>query len=513
MTIDKELTKAEALNRVPKDINEMASGAFFAIGGKFAGRGFQALTQVILARYLGPTLFGIYALGWTIFRILGALSTLGLEKGVLRFGTAYLFEDKSKFRGLFTQSIILTILFSSLLGALLWILSPTIALLMERPELSWVLRFFAVALPLQSLVRVIAATMQTTRKMLYSALIGDVTQPLIFVLSITILTFFDAGVQDALIAVLISFAVSNLLGVFLIPKLFPNFYQWQATYEISNLDLVKYAAPTAFAGIFTLLTIWTDRLFVGYFLSSGEVGVYQALSQFSILFAVILQGLSAIFAPLISKHYAQKEMHDLNQLYKISTKWGVYLILPMVLTILFHPKAAMLVVFGENYIAGAEPLRILTIGQFVNVATGSVGFLLIMTGFQTIWFRLSLFSFLLNIILNLILVPRFGVIGASVATAVSISTLYLSGLYYVRAQLKLWPYDTRYLKGGGAAIITFIFLLILTPIPFPSEWLLVTAFAIVSLSGFFGTLYFLGFEEEDKIILRLLRKRVGQASK
>ena len=87
------------------DIAKLAAGASITLVGRIIGRGTHILGQIALARFLGPATFGLYALGWTILRIAGLVAPLGLEHGVIRYGSRNWRTDPSGFRGVLLQSL------------------------------------------------------------------------------------------------------------------------------------------------------------------------------------------------------------------------------------------------------------------------------------------------------------------------------------------------------------------------------------------------------------------------
>jgi O-antigen/teichoic acid export membrane protein len=211
---------------------------------------------------------------------------------------------------------------------------------------------------------------------------------------------------------------------------------------------------------------------------------------------------------MIANLYQLGEMDRLNELYKISTKWGIYLSIPVFLFICFTSQEIMVGLFGIEYIAGALPLVILIIGQMINVSTGAVGFILIMTGYERLWLIISVFSFALNVALNVMLVPQLGLIGAAIATAIAIGTLYLSGLFAVRRLIGLWPYDTRYKKGLFAAASAMIALILLRLFGIENVWLSIFINALTSVLVFVAVFWRLGLDSEDREFLTLLLKKI-----
>jgi len=187
----------------------------------------------------------------------------------------------------------------------------------------------------------------------------------------------------------ISFLFAGILASLLLRAKFQDIFSAPRETGPSFRQMVLYSFPTALTGIFYTLVIWVDRLFIGYFLPASDVGVYQAISQTSIFFAIILSAFNAVFLPMISDMFHQKQFGRLEKTYQVSTKWGLYLSIPVFLTICFVPVEMMQVIFGGEYALNVQPLLILSVAQLINVGTGAVGVLLIMTGRQNLWISIS----------------------------------------------------------------------------------------------------------------------------
>lgn len=500
-----------AANAQEKDITTLATGAGVSLVGKFSGRIFLAGGQVALARLFGPELFGLYALGWTILRLIGPLAPLGLDRGIIKFASEHWQKDENKFKGILVSSLGYALLSGLVIAVLIYMLAVPLENLFQSPGLAAVLKFIAAAFPLFSTMRVLVSATQITQRMKYSIYAEDLAQPVVNFLLIGLFFVLGWGLLGAVGATVISFAAAMVLAAYYTVKLFPNLSSAKLEMPVSSKALLAFSLPTAFAGIFTMLTTWTDRLFIGYYRSEADVGIYQALSQSSLLFSIILRALTTIFTPMIADLYQQNEHARLNELYKVSTKWGVYCSVPLFLLLVFVPKEVMSVVFGAAYVSGAKPLFILAIGQLINVSTGSVGFILMMTGREKHWLVLSAATFVLGIALNYWLVPLFGLVGSAISTATVISLLYVGGLIVVFFTTRLWPYDRRYLKGIAATITAVIVLLLTKPI-MPNNDLVRLLITGLLATGLFGiTLYQLGVDEEDKefinILLAKLRKK------
>jgi O-antigen/teichoic acid export membrane protein len=209
---------------------------------------------------------------------------------------------------------------------------------------------------------------------------------------------------------------------------------------------------------------------------------------------------------MISDLYKRKEFGRLEELFRISTKWGLYISLPVFALVCVFPREMLRYIFDSRYESGWLPLVILCIGQLVNLATGAIGPLLVMTGHPKRWLILSGIALAANIGLNMYLVPIYGLTGAAVGTAVSLSALFLVGVIQVRKLLKLWPYDRRYLKGlvGGSASIIAL-LIVRNYLPVQSIVLLCLT-AGISVCVFLAVVWALGLDLEDREFIRLGRE-------
>ena len=211
---------------------------------------------------------------------------------------------------------------------------------------------------------------------------------------------------------------------------------------------------------------------------------------------------------MIAELHYEHEKSRLSHLFRVSTKWGLYLSLPLFLVIGFVPSEIMVVVFGDEYAGGSLPLVILAVGQMINVGTGSVGQLLVMTGHQNRWLMLSGGALTANIIFSLLLIPRMGLIGAATATCASTAGLFIGALLVVRRTLGVWPYDKRYLKGIAAAGLGAAALYLQTLLGIESSTLNLLLALTISTCVVGGALLLLGLDSEDREILRMVYARV-----
>jgi len=492
------------------DALHIFKGASIILIGRGSGRGLDLVTQVVLARRLGVDAFGVYAIGWTLFRMLAFLGTLGFDQGAIRYGARYWNQDSGRLKGVILQALGSAAAASAALAAALYLLAPSLAAVFDDPRVVGVIRWFTPGLVFYATMRVAAGSTQVSERMQYSAYAQDLGQPAAnLILALLFLVVFSWQLAGAVAAAVLSFTVGLGVALFFLVRLLPDLVKRTTRPAFEGRALVHFSLTASMAGVQIAYLVWVDRLILGAFRPPGDVGVYQAASQFSSLFSVILAAVATIATPIFARMYYEGRTEGIQEIYRVTTKWALYLSLPFYIVIVVEPRGLVTMFFGSQYESGWLALVILATGQLVNVGTGAVHSLLVMTGHQKAWLTLSAISLATNVILNLLLIPIWGLEGAAVATAIALTVLFVTGVLLVRVKLAIGPYDRRFLKPLIAGVVAFAALglkgvvLDLSTVP---DVLLT---ALLAILAFVGTLAVVGIDGEDRALLEAIRSAAG----
>jgi len=489
-------------------VNRLAVGASVSLVGVVLGRGLEFVKQVALARLLGIEAFGLYALGWNLLRSIGILLPLGLQNGVLHFGAGFWREDDHALHSIIKRSIVLSFLIGCVVTVVLFLIAPWLTTrVFDEPEFTTAFRVFTLMLPFMGALRVAANATRISQRMQFSVAAEEIAQSTLNLILFAICYVLGWQLLGAIVSTVLSYIAACALALYFVWRLFAPALRGPSRPAVSPRAMIAFSAPTSLAEMAGVVISRADRLFLGVYWPSADVGVYQAAAQISVIMAAVLGAFNMILMPMIADSYHRRDMTQLEEIFRVNTKWGIYCITPLVLVIAFAAQDVMRVVFGAAYAAGATTLLILTIGQFANIATGGTGVILIMTGHQTTWLRLSMAILIANLALNLVLVPRWGMVGAAVATATTVGGLFTISLFIVYRTLHLWPYDRRYLKGIVAALGAAVLLFGLRLLALPPLTNLVLM-AATATAAFFGLLLALGLDPEDRTFMELLLRRV-----
>ncbi|HSB90101.1 MAG TPA: oligosaccharide flippase family protein [Anaerolineales bacterium] len=492
------------------DIRVLAKGTGIALPGQVLGRVLTFGGHVVLARLLGPDGFGLFALGWTLLKVGTLAAAFGLPIGVVRLGSIEWQKNPARFRGVLLQSLASSLAAGASLGAALFLAAPWLSTnIFHHAGLVPVLRLVAPGIALASTLEVAASATRITRRMQFAILAKEVIQPGLYVILPAAAWLLGWGLPGVVLAVLATYLAALLVAVFFLARLFPELTALASGVESAFGELLRLSLPVSLAATFATMTIWVDRLIIGAFRPAADVGVYQAVSQASTLFSVILAAISLVFGPMVAHLSAEHDRARMLELFRVSTKWTLYASLPVLMVVWFAARNVVGVLYGAAYASGAQALVLLTVGQILNAATGPTGPFLNMTGHHVTWFRLSGLALMTNIILGILFVSRWGMEGAAVATSISLGGLSLASLVAARGVLGAWPYDRRFLKVGAAVLAMAAYLgaiVVLVPSGGLPRLALMAGGVLVV---FAAVVWALGFDGEDRTFFQVVRQVVG----
>ena len=270
--------------------------------------------------------------------------------------------------------------------------------------------------------------------------------------------------------------------------------------------LIGFSAPLAVTSIIALVMAWTDTVMLGYFYGSKVVGVYNVAVPIAKQLSMFLGFIAFIYGPFCSSLYARNKISEIGRIYQILTKWVMFGALPLFVIVFVFPKAVINILFGHDYLAAASALRILSFAFLINVMLGLNGYTLIVFGNTRFLFFAGLVGGTTNILLNYLLIPRYGMVGAAVASATAI--IILNALYSFKLYISwgIHPFTTSYLKSILASlisigIVSFLSSTIRVTIPVAVLFLLIFGFVYAML-----LVIMRAFDEEDIVMV----KKVGQ---
>lgn len=415
----------------------LARGAAGSLGIRIATVGLAFVTQILLARFMGAGPYGTYIYVLTWLNVLALLSRCGLDNLLIRFAAAYAARRQwSLLKGLIRFAYRLAFLASLGLGLLVWLLIE----LMRNEIGGESYRTFLAAL----VVLPISALWGVGQGLLFGlkhpwrAQLPEPISRIVLIFSAAALYGYAGHLSAPAVMVCgaASVALGLVIGTLWLQRAIPPHTRVVHPASAAR-DWVSAAVPLLLTALMRMLLAQSDILLVGYLLDDTRAaGIYAAATRLAELTTFGLQAVNTTLGPMISELYATQQKARLQSLLTSSAR-GILAFTVMVNLVLAGFGKYILNLFGPDFLAAYEPLLILLAGQTINAATGSVGNLMAMTGYQrqTAWF--VGIGAALAIALDLLLIPRFGLDGAAVASATGTSVLNLAMLVFVASRLKL----------------------------------------------------------------------------
>ncbi|KPL19305.1 MAG: hypothetical protein AMJ92_03985 [candidate division Zixibacteria bacterium SM23_81] len=466
-------------------------------------------TNIVMTRTVGASIYGTFVLAKNITIVGGVLGNFGIHQGLLHFLPFYKGKENwGRAKGTLRASTQLTALFSFGTAALLYLCADYIAVnAFHTPGMTAVLKVFAFSIPWLAFSKLWLSGVRAFRALKYTVLVGKIVRPVICLALLSLLFLVGLKLYSLVFSELASTLLAAGLGLYFLRRLLP--IQWEKTQAAPDRrELLGFSAPLFLVDALNFIMRRVDIIMIGIFLMSQQVGIYNAAVRVALLLAIPLASVNAIFAPMIAEYYGRGDLISLRRNFKVATRWIFSLVFPLCLLVLLFP-APLLRLFGAEFTEGSKALVILTGGQLVNAATGPVNFMIMMTGHPKFNLVNSLALALLNVGLNVILIPKFGIMGAAIAAASSMAIINLLRLVEVHYILKVHPYQWSFLKpllaGTLAAVCTYV--LFLRNAQTPSSLMLVAGI-LMHFVAYTVMIVLLKLPEEEKLVLRTLMAKL-----
>ena len=207
--------------------------------------------------------------------------------------------------------------------------------------------------------------------------------------------------------------------------------------HFSSIDILRTSYPMALSAISYFLMQSTDVLFISAYDTFESVAYYSIAVKLATVTALALISVNIVIAPKIASIYNDRNFSELKLILKKATRINVLISLPIIILLICFSEY-ILSMFGINYILAKNALWILLIAQFFNSITGPSALYLNMTGRQKKLNVILLISLIINVVLNIFLVPTFGMLGAAIATTTSfvLSKVFASALVFYLDNVK-----------------------------------------------------------------------------
>ncbi len=479
-------------------LRSIVDGASIFIVGEILYKASGFILNILLARVLGPVMYGIYTFAYLYITVSTMFASLGTDQAVLRFLPKYS-DDLHNQNWVIAVSIISTIAGSLSIAAGLFVFSPLInSFTLNDPLFVDVLRIIAILLPLDTLIRVLVNVFRGLGKPTEQIFLQKLIRPGLRVCAVIFALILGFALIGTIAALIVASVISLLLGIILLYKrtsVRPIGARINKSPETTGLrSFFNYSFPLMLSRAGSVLYNRIDLFMVGFFVGTSAVGYYQISFLLSTAITLPLVACNQLFAPIASQLYDEDKLDELNEIYSTVTRWSFTIALFTTVGGVIYAHE-ILVFIDPNYAVGAPVLILLSLGQLLNAGVGPSNYLLMMTDNQYLTFINHWAFGILNVILNVVLILEYGMIGAAAATASVLGVLNIVRWIEIRQLEGLSPFKKSYYKPFVASV--FAGGIMLLPTLFYSGLITVIIGGILGLLVYGICLYLLGFEPSD----------------
>ena len=438
-------------------IQKLAKGSAFVFIGTIISLLLGFVSQILLVKATTQNEFGIYSLALTIATICVTISSLGLKEGSARYIAYFKGKDDVENIGAIVFSSIVIALFASVSITLLIILtSEYIATqLFNSIELSTILNLLAITIPFTVLVNVFVSIFRGFNNAKIHVYFNNILRPVTYIilLGVAILLHlqFIQLVYTYIVSILITFLA---LSLYFINKVPIKIKFDQIKVKSNAKELLVYSMPLLAVSILLTAMSWTDTLMLGYFKTTETVAAYNAVYPIANLLSVVINSIGFLYVPIISQLYARNQIQEVGTINASSTKWCFMITFPIFVLIFLFPEFIINSLYGPRYVEASTVLQILGIGFIMNSFFGVNYYTLMSTGKSRFLMNCTLISAILNICLNIILIPHYGMVGAAAASAISYTVVEIHMTRTLFKFLKIHPFTKKYLRIAVLSVLT-----------------------------------------------------------
>ncbi|RLM33850.1 flippase [Haloarcula sp. Atlit-120R] len=416
------------------DLPKIFTSASLVFIGTIFGRISGLAERLIIGRAIGVEQYGSVSILLSLVMFSSILCLFGLSEGVPRYISRL--ENRRDRRGIWISATILSAVLSIAIVVLLVFSSERLSDILLKERVGILFEMFVLSIPFIALTDINVGVIRGYENTKYRVLSKDLLYPFIRIFILAVGIRFGLGIQSAGFAYLIGSFGAFLSSGYLAARLLSPIGEFK--YQISSLS--KFSAPLMISSAMAVLLTQTDTLMLGYFKGSLQTGLYSAAYPLAAGLQIVLGAFGFIYLPLASKLDADDASADMNRIYTLTTKWVFIITFPAFLVFTLFSSQTIRLFWGETYQSAGTALGILSAGFFSNAIVGRNRETLSAIGETKIVMYSNVLAYVVNVFLNILLIPPLGFAGSAVSSALSYILMNICIYLILRINFGVTPY-------------------------------------------------------------------------
>jgi O-antigen/teichoic acid export membrane protein len=491
-----------------KALNALAKGAGVTAIGMMVSKALTYLYRVSIARFVGPEAYGQLSLALMVTGVVSTVAYLALGNGLKKFIPEFRTKnDLASIKGMVLNALELTVPLSLALFAIVFFGAEFIAVtFFDNTKIIPLIKILSFTIPIGTISSIFFDTTIGYNKIIYKTGTVRILQNVVQLGLTVALLLLGFEVASAAWGWLAGTTLSAILGFYFMEKKVGPILFSDVKAEHHREQLLRFSAPLLLSGMIGTLLGWTDTGLLGYYMTDFEVGLYNAALPTAMLILLPHKAIGSLALSSFSE-LKERDREKVQGSMQTATRWVFSLVFPTFLILLLFSDKVLQILWGGEYTQASIALSVLAGGYLFDALAGRVGSFLNSTGHTRYILYNNVAALTLNLVLNIALIPIYGILGAAIATAAS--TILTNFLMFIEVWRKENVISIPHIEVGKivfTGLLPLTFILGLDNVLFKNTpyWFLVPAGLIYGLLYMTIYLKVLGLgEEEREVFLRL----------
>lgn len=463
------------------------------------------LAQIFAAKYLSVGGFGGLITGTAILNVGAILASLGFDQGLIRYLPRLGPRER---RAIVRRVMTITLLFSFILGFIISIKAEFIAAeIFGDQSITLSVRVFGAAVPFATMLSIAVGGIRGQKRSLFRVYVENLLRPILrFSLVIVAITY-GLGQLGIALAYAIPYVVGAGAAMWLLRRTFSR--DRSETADGHFRGLLRYSLPLVFRRMSSFVYRSIDIFLVLVILGSNAVGIYAVAYGLAKLVLMFSTAFNYLSVPIASEFESEGNISGMFDIQRIVIRWIAITSIIGVIPMFLFPAELLSGIYKPAYTPGSGALTVLVLGFAVHNVLSTHANLLEALGRSRALAINGILAASTNIGLNILLIPRYNIVGAAIATVVAYLLLNLVGL------VQLWYFTDEFLLprsiitpvAVGCAVL-FIARIVTTLVPPNLPWIVGTSALLMAVYAA-TVLIVQGFSQEEVMIVRSIEERYG----
>ncbi|AKB43094.1 flippase [Methanosarcina vacuolata] len=496
---------------IDESLRKIVKGSTVIFVGTIVSLFLGFLSRIIMIRFTTQNEYGIYSLTFTIITICTTISTLGLQDGTARYVAYFRGKNETKnVQDIIYSSIISTLMASILITSLVFTVADYIAVdIFHSQEVSYILRIMAISIPFTVLINIIIAIFRGFDKVTTKIYFNNILQPIVYLFLLGVVVYFNPSFIKMITVYLISVLSTFIMIIIYFVKENPILVNWKnVNINHNTKTLLRNSIPLLGVSILIMIMSWTDTLMLGYFKTPEIVASYNAVYPLATLLSTGINSVGFLYLPIISNLYSKNQIKDIRKISESSTKWNFIATIPVFALLFMYPEFIINVLYGSRYSGAGNVLQILALGYIMNSLFGLNYYTLLSAGKSRLLMNCSIISAIMNIILNLILIPPYGMLGAAIASAVSFTFIEIYMTIKLYQFLRVHLFTKMYIKFVLTTVLLIIAFYTFRTLIAQTVWTIWKFYSIFLVTYILSIPLTKSLDEDDFKLLEKIKKKL-----